>query len=199
MINKLHFGKRISAHRRRAGLSQAELAEKLGVTPQAVSKWECGNAMPDLDLLLELSHLYNVSINELLEGTNLIFRLTGQSEEPSGIALFVPEGEKASNLKWAENMCREKWVKRNWEYAQSHCNERDEVGKYIAGRGGVILELGAGPGGGFMPYILKTDPDATVIISDLSPTVVREWKKHLDKVLDSPNLYYAAFNFCRMP
>lgn len=50
-----------------------------------------------------------------------------------------------------------------------------------------------------MPHILKADPDATVIISDLSPTVVREWKSFLDKAMDSPNLYYAVFDFCHMP
>ncbi len=42
MINKIHFGKRISVLRKRLGLSQAELAEMLGVTSQAVSKWETG-------------------------------------------------------------------------------------------------------------------------------------------------------------
>ena len=42
MVNKIHFGKRIAILRRKVGLSQADLAEKLGVTSQAVSKWECG-------------------------------------------------------------------------------------------------------------------------------------------------------------
>ena len=42
MINKKHFGKRISDFRRRIPLSQAELAEKMGVSAQAVSKWETG-------------------------------------------------------------------------------------------------------------------------------------------------------------
>ena len=65
MINKIHFGKRVSMFRRKKGLSQAELAEYLGVTAQAVSKWECGNAIPDIDLLLELSHLFKVKINDL--------------------------------------------------------------------------------------------------------------------------------------
>lgn len=44
MVNKIHFGKRISVLRRKKGLSQTELAEKLGVTSQAVSKWECGGS-----------------------------------------------------------------------------------------------------------------------------------------------------------
>ena len=42
MINKVHFGKRIARLRRGLGLSQMDLAERLGVTPQAVSKWENG-------------------------------------------------------------------------------------------------------------------------------------------------------------
>ncbi len=50
-----------------------------------------------------------------------------------------------------------------------------------------------------MPYVLKANPNATIVISDLSPTVVREWKIFLDQTLDSPNLYYAAFDFCNMP
>lgn len=42
MVNKIHFGKRMSVLRRKSGLSQTDLAERLGVTSQAVSKWECG-------------------------------------------------------------------------------------------------------------------------------------------------------------
>lgn len=75
----------------------------------------------------------------------------------------------------------------------------DNVGKKIASCDGIILEIGAGPGGGFMPYVLKANPNATVIINDLSPTVVSEWKKILDKALDSPNIHYAVFDFCHMP
>lgn len=44
MVNKIHFGKRMSVLRRKVGLSQTDLAEKLGVTSQAVSKWECGES-----------------------------------------------------------------------------------------------------------------------------------------------------------
>ena len=53
MIHKVHFGKRIASYRKQQAWSQAELAEKLGVTSQAVSKWETGAALPDIDLLLE--------------------------------------------------------------------------------------------------------------------------------------------------
>ena len=73
----------MSVFRHKAGLSQTDLAEKLGVTSQAVSKWECGNAVPDIDILLELSHLYKVTINEMLEDIDLIYQLTGKETSRS--------------------------------------------------------------------------------------------------------------------
>ena len=173
MINKIHFGKRMSVLRRKACLSQTDLAEKLGVTSQAVSKWECGNAVPDIDILLELSHLYKVTINEMLEDVDLLRELTGKETGRSGIAYFVSEQERDYSVEWANEIQSGKWIKRNWEASRED--------------------------NGYMPYILKANPDATVIISDLSPTVVREWKSFLDKSLDSPNIYYAAFDFCNMP
>lgn len=200
MVNKIHFGKRMSALRRKAGLSQTDLAEKFGVTSQAVSKWECGNAVPDIDILLELSHLYKVTINEMLEDVDLLYELTGKETGRSGIAYFVSEQERDCRIEWANEMQSGKWIERNWESSRENIYmDRDRIGKQIASCEGIILELGAGPGGGFMPYILKENPDAAIIISDLSPTVVREWKSFLDKTLDSPNLYYAVFNFCHMP
>lgn len=199
MINKIHFGKRIAALRRKAGLSQTDLAEKMGVTSQAVSKWECGNAVPDIDILLDLSHLYNVTVNEMLEDIDLLCRLTGRETGRSGIACFVPEQEREYNIAWANEVRNGEWIKRNWEQSRTADDYMDGVGKQIASCDGIILEIGAGPGGGYMPYILKANSDATIIISDLSPTVVSEWKNFLDKAVDSPNLYYAVFDFCDMP
>ena len=52
--------------RKEAGLSQEELADKLAVSRQAVSKWERGEALPDTDNLIRLAKLYNVSIDEIV-------------------------------------------------------------------------------------------------------------------------------------
>ena len=54
--------------RNKAGLSQDELAEKVYVTRQAVSRWENGNNMPDLDILIEISDYYEIDLREILEG-----------------------------------------------------------------------------------------------------------------------------------
>ena len=52
--------------RRKNGLSQEELAEKIFVTRQAVSRWETGETIPNIDTLKLLSKIFNVSINTLL-------------------------------------------------------------------------------------------------------------------------------------
>ena len=62
----LEFAKRLTDYRKKAGLSQEELALKLGVSRQAVSKWECGESSPDTDNLIALSKIYHVSLDELV-------------------------------------------------------------------------------------------------------------------------------------
>lgn len=199
MINKIYFGKKIAELRRKYGMSQVELAEKLGVTSQAVSKWECGNAIPDIELLLAMSHFYNVTVNEMFENVDLIFNLTGCGNGHSEINYFTSANESTKNIKWAKDMVENKWIKHNWERTKTANTVLDKVGEEIAMNNGIILEIGAGPGGGFMPYTLKSNPNATIIINDRSPTVVREWKNFLDKSNAYPNIHYAVFDFCNMP
>lgn len=62
------FGQNLQLLRRRTGLSQQQLAEQLGVSRQAISKWELDAAKPDLDNLLQISRLFAVSADELLTG-----------------------------------------------------------------------------------------------------------------------------------
>lgn len=62
------MGNRIGMLRRRKGMKQEELAEKLGVSPQAVSKWENNQTCPDIALLPKLAQLLGVSVDELLTG-----------------------------------------------------------------------------------------------------------------------------------
>ena len=63
------IGKFIKKLRKDNNLTQDELAKKLGVTYQAVSKWENGKSIPDIAILKTVSELFNVNIDELLEGS----------------------------------------------------------------------------------------------------------------------------------
>lgn len=65
------FGDRISFLRKLKGLTQAQLAEKLGISAQAVSKWESGLSCPDIMMLVPLADIFNVSTDMLLGGGQL--------------------------------------------------------------------------------------------------------------------------------
>jgi len=60
------LGKRIMQHRKQLGLTQDQLAEKLGVTAQAVSKWENDQSCPDITMLPKLAELFSISVDALL-------------------------------------------------------------------------------------------------------------------------------------
>lgn len=68
MINQVKIGSFIAARRKKYGWTQSQLAEKLGITDKAVSKWETGRSMPDLSLFHPLCGLLHITLNELLLG-----------------------------------------------------------------------------------------------------------------------------------
>ena len=76
------LGKRISEQRKKLSLTQEELAEKLGVSAQAVSKWENDVSCPDILLLPEIAKLFGVTVDALLSG----------KAEPE--IIYVPEEER---------------------------------------------------------------------------------------------------------
>jgi len=63
---KKQIGANIAAYRKRAGLTQAGLAEKLNYSDKAVSKWERGESAPDVQTLVQLAELYEITVNDLL-------------------------------------------------------------------------------------------------------------------------------------
>lgn len=67
-MNQLKIGKFIAEKRKNQKMTQAQLAEKLGVTDRAVSKWETGKSLPDASIMLELCALLGITVNDLLSG-----------------------------------------------------------------------------------------------------------------------------------
>ena len=65
-MRDIEFGNRLYQLRRKAGLSQARLGEKVGVSNKAVSKWENGQAKPGLDIVHKLADVLSVSVDEFL-------------------------------------------------------------------------------------------------------------------------------------
>ncbi len=92
-MNQIKIGKFIASCRKEKHLTQANLAEMIGVTDRAVSKWETGKSMPDSSIMLILCEILGISVNELLTGGRInmknynkiaeenLFKMRKQQEE----------------------------------------------------------------------------------------------------------------------
>ena len=90
---------RLQALRKSHGLSQDTLAEKLGISRQAISKWERGESSPDTDNLIALANLYQITLDELINGEEvpeIVLQnednVKEETEEKTGI--YTEKGKK---------------------------------------------------------------------------------------------------------
>ena len=67
----MSLGETIYRLRTEKNLSQGDLAEKLGISRQSISKWENNSAIPDLEKIIKLSEIFEVSLDELVKGEQL--------------------------------------------------------------------------------------------------------------------------------
>ena len=81
---KLQIGANIAAYRKRSGLTQAELAEKLNYSDKAVSKWERGESLPDVLTLMQLSEQFDINVETLLEDPNALPNETTPFQQAMG-------------------------------------------------------------------------------------------------------------------
>ena len=84
--------------RKERNLSQEQLGEKLGVTSRSVSRWENGNTMPDISLIIELADLYNIDIRELLSGERKSETMNENMRETLVMVADYTESEKTKIL-----------------------------------------------------------------------------------------------------
>ena len=75
------IGKFIAERRKSLGMTQMQLAEKLYISDKAVSKWETGKSMPDVSIMLELSNILGISVQELLIGEKINMENSNQKNE----------------------------------------------------------------------------------------------------------------------
>ena len=87
----MEIGKKIMELRKKNGLSQEELAEKVGVARQTISKWELGETSPDLKQSKELSKIFNVSLDELTNNDikDVLVEKTSNTEKLAGLTLKI--------------------------------------------------------------------------------------------------------------
>ena len=98
-MDQLKIGKFIAECRKQKNLTQMQLAEKLGITDKAISKWERGIAMPDTSIMLELCDILGISVNELLSGEKISMENNNQKNEQLLLEM-AKELEKKSKTIW---------------------------------------------------------------------------------------------------
>jgi len=97
-MNQEKIGKFILELRKQKGMTQKELAEKVGVSDKTISKWECGNSIPDISYLESLCDSLDISVNELLSGERLSQESYSEKAEENIMALMKEnENNKKGN------------------------------------------------------------------------------------------------------
>ena len=87
----MNIGNKIMELRKKKGLSQEELAEKVGVARQTISKWELGETSPDIKQAKVLSKIFNVSLDELVDNDikDVLVEKTSNTEKLAGLILKI--------------------------------------------------------------------------------------------------------------
>ena len=99
-MDQIKIGKFIAACRKQNHLTQLQLAEKLGITDKAISKWERGITMPDTSIMLELCDILGISVNELLYGEKINMENNNQKNEQLLLDM-AKELEKKNKTIWS--------------------------------------------------------------------------------------------------
>ena len=98
-MNQIKIGRFIAECRKKTNLTQMQLAEKLGITDKAISKWERGIAMPDTSIMLELCDILSISVNELLSGEKI--NMDNNQKNEQLLLDMAKELEKKSKTIWS--------------------------------------------------------------------------------------------------
>lgn len=98
MMDQEKVGKFISACRKEKGLTQAALAEQLGITDRAVSKWETGKSLPDSSIMMDLCEILSINVGELLKGERIMEESSSKVSEELIMSLKKQAEQKDKQL-----------------------------------------------------------------------------------------------------
>lgn len=98
----MKIGKFIAECRKQNNLTQMQLAEKLGITDRAVSKWETGKSMPDSSIMLQLCEILKISVNDLLCGERIIMDNHNKETEKIIVEMVKQKEEADKRLLYIE-------------------------------------------------------------------------------------------------
>ena len=97
-MDQIQIGKFIAEKRKEQGMTQTQLAEALGITDRAVSKWETGRSLPDASLMLDLCSILKITVNELLCGEELSMENYNEKAEKALVEMVKQKEEADRRL-----------------------------------------------------------------------------------------------------
>ena len=103
-MDQIKIGGFLKDLRKEKGITQEQLAEKLGVSGRTISRWETGNNMPDISLLVEIAEFFDVSIPEIIKGERKSEDMKEETKEVSETMSDYARAEKEQLLKSIRNM-----------------------------------------------------------------------------------------------
>ena len=99
-MDLVKIGKYIAGKRKNLGLTQKQLAEKIGMSDKSVSKWERGICLPDVSLYFDLCSLLGISINEFLAGEDIVHENIEKKSEENIISVVTDSKHRQKRLKY---------------------------------------------------------------------------------------------------
>ena len=97
-MDQIKIGRFIQERRKENGLTQMQLAELLGITDRAISKWETGRALPDSSIMLDLCKILKISVNDLLSGEIITMENYNKETENKLVELVKAKEERDKSL-----------------------------------------------------------------------------------------------------
>jgi len=104
-MDQIKTGKFIAEMRKKQSYTQRQLADILGISDKTVSKWETGNGLPDVSLMMPLCDLLHISINELLSGERLSESEYKQQAEENMMNLMMERAESKKKILLSVIVC----------------------------------------------------------------------------------------------
>ena len=103
-MDQIKIGGFLKDLRKEKGITQEQLAEKLGVSGRTISRWETGNNMPDISLLVEIAEYFDVSIPEIIKGERKSEDMKEETKEVAETMSDYARAEKEQLVKSIRNM-----------------------------------------------------------------------------------------------
>jgi transcriptional regulator with XRE-family HTH domain len=103
-MDQIKVGAFLKDLRKEKGITQEQLAEKLGVSGRTISRWETGKNMPDISLLVEIAEFFDVSIPEIIKGERKSENMKNETKEVAETMSDYAKAEKEQLIKSFRNM-----------------------------------------------------------------------------------------------